>query len=104
MPGPQQPALPTHQPALPLQRPHHGWVGGSSSGWCNCKLRSRALPPHQDGCLISPPAHQSSCLAPIAEHKCPPNQPIPEVIRAGGQFPMGMPGYVSFLPAVALCS
>lgn len=50
--------------------------------------------------LTRPPA-MLACAA--AEHKCPPNQPIPEVIRAGGQFPMGMPGYVSRLCSLDTC-
>lgn len=62
---------------------------------------SGARPPTRTTHLPTRPHAMLACAA--AEHKCPPNQPIPEVIRVGGQFPMGMPGYVSMLCSLDSC-
>lgn len=65
------------------------------AGSCSC-TSSPSLPPVPPNAGPSPAHIHHLALLP-AEHKCRPGSPIPEVIRAGGQFPMGMPGYVSWL-------
>ncbi|KAI7843421.1 hypothetical protein COHA_002899 [Chlorella ohadii] len=84
-----------HVPALQ-------WAISSREFWTTNPTLMQQLAQGSEECLArsnlrcprtNPPFHYS---VRITEHKCPPNQPIPEVIRAGGQFPMGMPGYVVY--------
>ncbi|PRW34017.1 hypothetical protein C2E21_7234 [Chlorella sorokiniana] len=84
-----------HVPALQ-------WAISSREFWTTDPALMRQLAQGSEDCLArkdlrcprtNPPFHYS---VRITEHKCQPNQPIPEVIRGGGQFPMGMPGYVVY--------